>query len=217
NLFNFFRRLGKSEDIKDELPYKEIISTPYRRFVVLAVISTIPVGVAGFLLEDYIGAISAGLLVPGICLLITGVVLLIAELAPGGHKSMKNMSFKSALGIGIAQACAIFPGISRSGSTISASLIAGLDKNFAVKYSFILSIPAILGAALKAIWDIVKGDVAIDSGMLGTYAIGMLVAMVVGYLAIRLLLVVVKKRKFRYFSIYCFAVGVFAIVGHFVI
>lgn len=216
NLYACIRNIPVRYD-EDKIPYKKVISNPYRRFVVMAVISTIPVGIVGFLFDDFIESISEGLLVPGICLLITGVVLLLAEALPGANKSAKNMSVGDAIIIGVCQACAVFPGISRSGATISSSLMAGLNREFAVKYSFILSIPAIAGAALKSCLDIMQGEVIVESSEIGMYALGMVIAAVVGFAAIKLLLGVVKRRKFKWFSLYCFAVGLFAIIGSFVI
>lgn len=215
NVVAWFRNIPVKYD-EDKVRYKKVLSNTYRKFALLVVVSTIPVGIVGFLLESYIESVSTGLLVPGICLLITGVVLLLAEALPGGNKTAKEMTFGNAVFVGICQACAIFPGISRSGSTISASLIAGLDREFAVKYSFILSIPAILGAALKSCLDIMSGDVTVEAGSTGMYLVGMLVAAVVGFATIKALLVIVKKQKFRYFSIYCFALGIFSIIGYFV-
>ena len=215
NLYAWIRNIPERYD-EDKIQYKKVLADPYRRFVLLAVVSTIPVGIVGLLFEDYIESVSQGLLVPGICLLITGVVLLLSEALPGGKKNAQNMTYKNAVFIGVCQACAVFPGISRSGSTISASLIAGLDRTFAVKYSFILSIPAILGAALVSCLDIAKGEVVVETGEIGMYAAGMVVAAVIGFVAIKLLLKVVVNRKFKWFSLYCFAVGIFAIIGNFV-
>ena len=215
NIDAWLRNIPQRYD-EDKIPYKKVLPNSYRRFVLLAVVSTIPVGIVGLLFEDYIESVSQGLLVPGICLLITGVVLLLAEALPGGKKDASDMSYKNAVFIGICQACAVFPGISRSGSTISGSLIAGLDREFAVKYSFILSIPAILGAALMSCVDIAQGEVVVETGEIGMYAVGMAVAAVIGFIAIKLLLKVVVNRKFKWFSLYCFAVGIFAITGSFI-
>ncbi|MGI6072638.1 MAG: undecaprenyl-diphosphate phosphatase [Lachnospiraceae bacterium] len=216
NLGVFFKRFGKSFEEKEELLYSPVLSTPHRRFVLLIIVSSIPVGIVGFLFDDFIEGVSKGLLVPGICFLITGILLLLAEIVDAGQKGLKNITFPNAIVIGIAQACAVFPGISRSGATISTSLMCGIKNEIAVKYSFILSIPVILGAALKSSLDVIQGEVEI-SGSVGIYAAGAVVAAIVGYAAIRLLLVIVKKRKFKYFAFYCFAIGLVSIVGSFFI
>ena len=212
---NFFAFLGNFRRVKKKYQYQKIITTPYRKFVALIIVSIIPVGLVGFLLGDWIESISAGLLVPGICLLITGAALYLSEKLPEGTKTAKNLTYKNALIIGAAQACAAFPGISRSGSTICASLAVGMKRTFAVKYSFIMSIPVILGAALKSLKDL--SGTEISGGEIGVSLIGMVVAAVVGFIAIKLLLLVVKNNKFRYFAFYCFAVGLLAIIGSFCI
>ncbi|MBR4182615.1 MAG: undecaprenyl-diphosphate phosphatase, partial [Lachnospiraceae bacterium] len=116
--------------------------------------------------------------------------------------------------IGVAQGIATMPGISRSGSTVAACLLCGFDKKFAVKYSFIMSIPAILGSLLL---ELVKTDLSgVTSGVLVNYIVGTVVAAVVGYIFIKVMLAAVKKKKFTGFSIYCFVAGVTAIVLHFI-
>ena len=105
------------------------------------------------------------------------------------------------------------PGLSRSGTTIAACLLCGFDRNFAVKYSFIMSIPAVLGAVLLEVKDFSPGD--IPGSELISYLIGTVAAAVVGYICIKTMLVVVRGKKFRYFSVYCLAVGVIAVAVHF--
>jgi undecaprenyl-diphosphatase len=199
---------------KTSLKYKKIIHNNYRKFVVLILVSTVPTGVIGIIGKDIVEQASNSLLIPGICLLITGVLLLIADLTPDGKKMPRHVSYPAGLLIGAAQGLATLPGLSRSGTTIAVCLLLGLERKFAVKYSFILSIPAVLGAAVLEIGDVIAEP--IEMGQIGIYAVGMLCAAVVGYVCIRTMLVVVRNKKFRYFSYYCFAVGVLAIVGYFV-
>ena len=215
--FVIFIRKGSrqaSDEERPEVAYRKVIETPNQRFVVLIIVSSIPVAIVGFLFEDFIDRISSGLLIPGICLLITGVALLLSEAVKEGRKGIKNITWKDAVLIGLAQAFATFPGISRSGSTIATGMMCGVRKETAVKYSFIMSIPAILGAAAKSALDIIRGEARI-SGSVAVYIVGAVIAAIVGYAAIRLLLVVVKKRKFKYFAFYCFLVGIVAIIGFF--
>jgi undecaprenyl-diphosphatase len=200
---------------KTSLKYRKIVHNNYRKFVVLILVSTIPTGVIGVLAKDLVSAASETLLIPGICLLITGVLLLMADLAKEGKKKPKDVSYKSGLLIGTSQGIATLPGLSRSGTTIAACIFCGLDRKFAVKYSFILSIPAVLGAAVLEIKDVIAEPV--EAGQLGIYAVGMVCAAVVGYICIKTMLVVVRNKKFRYFAYYCFAIGVVAIAGHFLI
>ena len=125
------------------------------------------------------------------------------------------MTYKEGILVGAAQGFATLPGISRSGTTITACLLCGFDRKFAVKYSFILSIPAILGAALLEISDV--GQEVITQSLVGTYLAGMIAAALVGYICIKTMLVVVKNKKFKYFAFYCFAIGIISIVGYFVL
>ncbi|MCR5160935.1 MAG: undecaprenyl-diphosphate phosphatase [Lachnospiraceae bacterium] len=194
-------------------PYKNIVGTNYRKFVILLIVSTIPTGIIGVLGKKLIADASATLIIPGICLIITGILLLISDRAENCVKIPKDVSYKEGVIIGIAQGFATLPGLSRSGTTITACLLCGLNRSFAVKYSFILSIPAILGAAVFEIGD--AAAETITAGMVGTYLAGMIAAAIVGYVCIRTMLVIVRKRKFKYFAFYCFAIGIVSIIGQF--
>lgn len=211
NLWTFFRnRIHKTS-----LKYRKIIHNSYRKFVVLILVSTVPTGLIGILGKDIVAGAGETLLIPGICLLITGVLLLMAELKQEGGKLPKNVSYANALAIGTAQGLATLPGLSRSGTTIAACLFCGLERRFAVKYSFILSIPAILGAAVLEIKDVIAEP--IKASQIGVYAVGMVFAAAVGYICIKTMLVIVRNKKFKYFAYYCFVVGIVAIVGHFLL
>lgn len=211
NLKGFVLKLTK----KEEPEYRRIINNSYRKFVLLIVVATIPTGIIGFLGAELVTACSEWLIVPGICLLITAVLLFISDRVPDGTKKPKQVTATNAFVIGICQGLATMPGISRSGTTIAACVISGFDRKFAVKYSFILSIPAILGALVLQLKDI--GDITLAAGEVRNYIIGMVVAAVVGYVCIKTLLVIVKKKKFTYFGFYCIAAGIVAIVGHFLV
>ncbi len=211
NLHTFF--LNKIH--KTSLKYKKIVNNSYRKFVVLILVSTVPTGVIGVLGKDIVEGAGQTLLIPGICLLITGVLLLMAELKKEGNKTPKKVSYGDGLIIGAAQGLATLPGLSRSGTTIATCLFCGLDRKFAVKYSFILSIPAILGAAVLEVKDVIAEP--IQATQIAVYAVGMVFAGVVGYICIKTMLIIVRKKKFRYFAYYCFVVGIVAIAGHFLI
>lgn len=200
---------------KTSLKYKTVVSNSYRKFVVLVLVSTVPTGIVGVLGKELITEASNTLLIPGICLLITGVLLLMTDLAKEGTLLPKSVSYKKGLIIGAAQGAATLPGLSRSGTTIAACVLCGLDRKFAVKYSFILSIPAILGAAVLEIKDVIEEPIVM--GEIGIYAVGAVVSAVVGYICIKTMLMVVRNKKFKYFAYYCFTVGAIAIAGHFLI
>ncbi len=198
--------------IWDLLRGKPDFSSPYRRFVIMVIIGTIPAGVAGILFKDAIENLP--LWVVGICLFVTAALLYISDKIAKGSKTMENASYKSSFAVGLFQAVALLPGISRSGSTITGSLFMGYKRSFAVKFSFILSIPAILGAALIDSLDV------IEAGTLGIPVIpallGTLVSAISGFLAIRFLLRLVKSDKFHYFSYYCIVAGIFTLILNFI-
>lgn len=200
------KHTGKGKDIS----YREIISTSYRKFVMLVIVSTIPTGLIGVLASDVIEKASATLIVPGIGLLITATLLFIADGVAPGKKLAKNVTYKNGFILGVCQGIATIPGISRSGTTITACLLSGFDKSFAVKYSFIMSIPAILGATVLELKDV--GSLKISAGQWGNYLVGMIVSAVVGFICIKTMLVVVRKKKFKLFSIYCAIAGCIAVV-----
>ncbi len=190
--------------------WQPVVTTPYRRFVMMVIVSTIPTGIMGILLEDAINAASATLIVPGILLLINGIQLLISDRLPDGKLTEADAPYGKAAIVGIAQGVATFPGISRSGTTITACLACGFKREFAVKYSFIMSIPAILGALVLELFDF-SPEMLSGSDMVN-YLAGTLVSAVVGYVCIKTMLVIVRGKKFKYFAYYCFAMGAFAVL-----
>lgn len=214
DIFANIKILSANRKAKVPQPKRRIISTNYRKFVVLILVSTIPTGVIGVLGKKLISDATDTLLIPGICLVITGVLLLISDRQEHTTKIPQEITYREGIIVGVAQGAATLPGLSRSGTTIAACLLCGFDRALAVKYSFILSIPAILGASLLELKDI--GSEAISASLAGTYAVGMLAAAVVGYFCIRFLQTLVQGKKFRYFAYYCFVVGVIAIAGQFI-
>lgn len=201
--------------LRDLILRRPVVTNIYRKMDLLIIVATIPTGIIGVCNSDLIEKVSQILIVPGICLILTGVILLVADRCPDGERTPKNTTYSNAFLIGIAQGIATLPGISRSGSTITACLLSGFNRKYAVKFSFILSIPAILGSLVFELHDI---DFAmINSHDLGCFLVGMLVAAVVGYISIRTMLLVVRKKKFFGFAIYCFIVGAASIVGYFLI
>ena len=199
----------------DSVKYRKIIRTNYRKFVALILVSTVPTGVIGVLGKKLIESAGEELLIPGICLLITAVLLLISDRMINCYKVPKDVTYKEAVLIGAAQGLATLPGLSRSGTTIAACLFCGFDRKFAVKYSFILSIPAILGAAILEVKDLASEG--ISGSQLGIYGAGMLAAALVGYVCIKTMLIAVKNKKFRYFAFYCIALGIISIAGFFIL
>ncbi len=214
DIFYNLKILTRPNNTEDVKKYRRIIRTNYRKFVVVVIVSTIPTGLIGFFGKKLIADASATLIIPGICLLITGVILYLSDRVENCWKIPKDVSWGEGILIGIAQGFATLPGISRSGTTIAACTFCGFERKFAVKYSFILSIPAILGAAVLEIKDLAQES--ITGTMVGTYAAGMIAAAIFGYISIRIVGRVVLSKKMRYFAYYCFGAGIFAIIGQFV-
>ena len=211
NIIIFFKNLsGPKRD-----SYRPIITSSYRKFAVLIIVSTIPTGILGILLDDIVEAASSNLLVTGICLIGTGLILLLGDFLNGGDKKPKTAQMGDAFCIGTAQGIATLPGISRSGTTIVACLLCGFDRKFAVKYSFIMSIPAILGALLLELTKV--GGESVSGGEVGCYLLGMVVAGAVGFLALRFVMKVVMSKFFKYFSFYCFGIGLVSIIVYAVV
>ena len=185
-------------------------SDPYKRLAWYVILATIPVGLAGVLFESQVDALFAGALyVPGFFLFVTGTILYLSQRIASGQIDMSHMGWFQALFMGLGQACAIMPGLSRSGTTIAAGLVIGLDKEFAAKFSFILSIPAIFGAFIVQLKDIglsMSGDGA-------AIILGFVAAFVSGYLAIKWLLDLIQNKSLDIFSYYCWIVGVIVFMG----
>lgn len=180
---------------------------PFKKLSWLIIVGTIPAGIMGILLEKQFEALFNSVLYVGFFLIITGLLLWGAERVKLGNKDVKDISFKNALVIGVAQGIAIAPGISRSGATISAGLFSGLNRELAAKFSFLLSIPAIVGAALVQVKDITTFDTSTV-----VLIAGFVSAVIFGYLAIKLLLKIIKERTLMIFAYYCWIVGVAAII-----
>lgn len=175
----------------------------YVRMAWLIIIATIPTGIIGLVFKDFFESLFSNISAVGFFLLITGVLLWYSEKVKTGDKDVKKSGAKDALLIGLAQSCAIAPGISRSGATIASSLILGMDRETAARFSFLLSIPAILGAAIVQVKDIGAG---MTDG-LWIYVLGFIAATISGYIAIRVLLKIIREKSLTIFSYYCWIVG----------
>ncbi|MGN0228810.1 MAG: undecaprenyl-diphosphate phosphatase [Muribaculaceae bacterium] len=177
-------------------------------------LSMIPVGIVGLFFKDYVEDVfGSGLLIVGIMLLVTASLLTFSYYAK--PRVRREITFLDALVIGIAQACAVMPGLSRSGSTIAAGLLLGNKKETLAQFSFLMVIPPILGEALLDGKKILEGAAA-GAGDISILAIvvGFLAAFVSGCLACKWMIGIVKKGKLIYFGIYCAVAGVLAIVYH---
>lgn len=195
-------------DLKEGKFMSEIKRDPYKKLAWLTIIATIPIGVVGLLFNDFVEELFGGLTVPAFLLLITGCLLYFSQRMNSGKINVQNISTKEALVMGCGQALAILPGLSRSGTTIASGLFVGLDKEFAAKFSFILSIPAILGAAVVQLKDLSGANIELSA-----YVAGFIVAVISGYIAISFLLKLVRERSLDVFAFYCWIVGIVILVG----
>ena len=182
------------------------------KYALNILVSMIPVGIVGVFFKDYVEEIfGSGLLVVGCCLLITASLLTFSYFAKPRQK--EHISWKDALIIGLAQAIAVLPGVSRSGSTIATGLLLGNKKESLAQFSFLMVIPPILGEALLDVLKAVKGEAVLGGIEALPLTIGFLAAFLSGCVACKWMINIVKRGKLIYFGIYCAVVGVITILA----
>ena len=187
-----------------------INSSPERRLGFLIVVATIPTALMGVLFKDLFAGFYGSLVAIGIGLLITGTILWIAERSGKGRTQVEGMKFRHAIFIGIMQGIAITPGISRSGSTLFGGLFMGLDRNFALRFAFLVSIPAILGSVVMELPPALEAG--ISGNLIGPIIVGTLVAAVMGFVAIKAMLRLVANMKLTIFSFYTWGLGIIVLI-----
>jgi undecaprenyl-diphosphatase len=193
------------KDITDILKAlaKRDLQTPEGRLALYIVLGSVPIALVGFFFRDAIESLFSNLTAVGAALIITGTILAVSE----KRKGNRQLGTLDSILIGIAQAVAIVPGISRSGATVSTGLLRKIDKQTAFRYSFLLSVPAILGATLVEAKDLATGNIDLIP-----LFIGVIVAMTVGYVSLKLLQEIVMKEKLHLFATYCLTVGIAILV-----
>ena len=200
----FFRGI---RDIAHHTTPKQV--PPARRMILLIIVATLPL-VAVLPFHEKVQALGDNMVFVGAALVVTGFLLFACDLVRKGRKTAKNATLIDALVVGVGQAIATMPGISRSGMTITAGCFCGYERSFAVRFSFLMSIPAILGANVLSLVD------AFKDGIIWTevpmYMVGVITAAVVGYACIRLLKLIAQKGRFGAFSYYCWAVGLLTLL-----
>ena len=174
------------------------------------VVGSIPAAVAGLTLEDYFEEIFSAPTIAASFLLFTAALLVFGEYKRSGKKELSGMSWLDAITIGLFQMLALFPGISRSGSTIVGGLLRGLDRELAARYSFLLGVPAILGAGLLSLLDLL-GSANFNS-QIPALVTTFIFSAIVGYTCIHFLIQWLKKRSLIPFAIYCSALGIIFLV-----
>lgn len=177
------------------------------KFSVKIILSMFPAAIVGIVFKDQIDEFFTGrILLVGFMLLVTGLLLFLADKA---KNTTKEVGFITAIIIGVSQAIAILPGVSRSGATICTSVLLGIDRTRAAKFSFLMVVPLIFGKMAKEILD---GGIKFNSDEIIAYGAGFFAAFVVGLLACTWMIALVKKSQLKYFSFYCFIVGTIAII-----
>ncbi len=178
---------------------------PARRMILLIIVGTLPL-FAVLPIKDTIESLGDNMYFVASALLATGCLLFASDHVRRGRKTEKSATMLDALLVGVGQALATCPGISRSGTTITAGCFVGFDRKFAVRYSFLMSIPAILGANILSLKDTLEGDILWAE--VPIYLVGVAVSAVVGYACIRLIRLVADKGKFGFFAYYCWLAGI---------
>ena len=181
---------------------------PARRMILLIIVGTLPL-VAVLPIKDLVEGLADSMYFVGGALIATGFLLFFSDRVRRGRKTERSARLLDVFLVGVAQAVATCPGISRSGTTITAGCFVGFDRKFAVRYSFLMSIPAILGANILSLKDAIETVVVAEIPM---YLVGVLVSAVVGYACIRLLKMIADKGKFGFFAYYCWAAGLLTLI-----
>ncbi|MFH1347220.1 MAG: undecaprenyl-diphosphate phosphatase [Candidatus Margulisiibacteriota bacterium] len=187
--------------------WKDIIRlfTSERKILWLIAVGTVFTGILGLGFKDFFESLFSSVLAVGGFLILTGVVIVLGEWLGKGQRGLKEMNVWDAVIIGLAQGCAIAPGLSRSGTTISASLGRNLDRTLAARFSFLLSVPAILGAGA------VQSKAIIKAGTIGIgvwpLILGFIAAFVTGWIAIKIFMNIIQRMSIRVFAYYCFGLG----------
>lgn len=205
-IFEFFAMVG--DIFRGKFSFKKL--NPERRMILMLILSLVPLFFF-VLLSDFYKAVSSDndIVVEGICFLATGVLLLIADHVARGDTNMANMRPRDAIAMGIAQGIAPLPGVSRSGSTVAAGMMMGLERGYAVTFSFIMGMPAVLGANLLEFVDIWGEPFPISIPIMLT---GVITAIVFGLIAIKMVQWLVHTNKFKYFGYYTLALGTVTII-----
>ncbi len=177
---------------------------PAHRILMAIVVGTIPAVVVAFLFYGTITRLFGEPYFTGAMLIVTGTILFVCERLRSGQRALTDMTPKDGLWIGIGQALAILPGLSRSGTTISAGLVRGLDRESSARFSFLLTIPAILGGMVLAVRDLWAGNVLTPTWIL---VAGVVVSALTGFAAIKLLMLVVRRGRLTWFSYYTWTMG----------
>ena len=179
-----------------------------RRMLWLLILGSVPTAIIGLAGKDLATSLFHNMIVVAICLLVTGGLLAISERIRARSQGRKDLSIKDALVTGVLQGVAILPGISRSGATIAGLLMRGVNGETAARFSFLLALPAVFGAALLSLKDLQS----VPAGELPLYAAGACCSMLVGLFSIHFLMAIIRRRRLFLFALYCWAVGTVVLI-----
>lgn len=198
--------------IKDLVTFKGLCleGNDTRKLGVMIIVTTFVTGLIGIFFEDFFESLYSSCVAIGIGLIFTGLLMFVSEKIGRHNRGIDRMNYRNAIFIGLMQGVAICPGVSRSGSTLMGGLTCGFNRELAVKYAFLISIPTILGSFILELKEAL-GD-GLDTTLIGPTAVGVVVAAVSGLFAIKAMIKIVSKEKLKYFSYYVWAVGAFAII-----
>lgn len=196
---------------------KKILTAPLDRLTMLLIAGTVPTGLIGIMFKKPLEELFTHGRAIGFGFLVTGVVLWAAESIRRGNKEINNTTWLDAVFVGVMQGIAIIPAVSRSGLTIAGSLLRGFDRQWAARFSFLLSVPAILGAAVLHAKDLIRdGGLCVMPEQAWIIAAGVLAAAVSGYFSIRIMLKVLTSGSLRGFSIYLWVLGILILTDQFI-
>lgn len=210
NLVKAFLRLVTGLFSKKKKGARKGRKDPGARMILMLIVATLPLFVI-LPIKDKVESLYSNTIFVGCALIVTGCILFFSDRMAKGKKTIRSATLLDALLVGVGQAVAVVPGLSRSGTTISAGMLRGFSRKFAVRFSFLLSIPAVLGANIISIGDAVAAG--IDTSLLPAYIAGTVVAAVSGYFAIRLVNSLADKGKFGSFAYYCWGIGAAAVIA----
>lgn len=190
--------------------YVKVIDSSYKKLLIMVFISFVPTMLLVILGQGIAKLCSGAIWIVGICFIINGIMLFLMDRHPESLDRIKDVPYSSGILVGMAQGVSVVPGISRTAATISMGVFLGFNKKLAVKYSFIMSVPAIIGQIIYKL--IIAEGKGLTLSLLPGYIIGMIIAGVVGFFAIKIMLKLILRKKYLGFAIYCGVIGIVAIL-----
>ena len=190
--------------------YVKVIDTAYKKLVLMVLISIIPTAILGILGQGISQLAGSTLWVVGMCFVVNGTMLFLVDRHSESLDRITDVPYSSGFLVGMAQGISVVPGISRTASTISMGVLLGFNKKLAIKFSFIMAIPAILGQVVFKLINAKGGGISLY--LMPGYIIGMIIAGVTGFFAVKLMLRLIMRKRYLGFAIYCLAIGIVTIV-----